>query len=136
MMGPSRCTGRLLVLLFCGVCGPLAGCQLTPSPSLVSCPLPVAEQAAKVLQVTPLGTPREEAMKRLNEAGIHGNFGENQSIFYCDWWERDKSERWHLNVVLLFDENGRLYNTRPSPSDTDKTPGVQHVSSESRDPFE
>ena len=129
-------TGRVLAVLLLSASGGSAGCQLTPSPGLMACPLPVVEQAAKVVQVAPLGTSREEVMKRLKDAGIADNFGENQSIFYCDTWTRDKTERWHINVVLLFDENGRLYNTRPSPTDPDKTTGVQHISSESRDPFE
>ena len=119
-----------------------AGCQLTPSPGLVACPLPVAEQAAKVVEVAPLGSTREEAMKRLTDAGIRGNFGENESLFYCDVWERDQTERWHMNVVLLFDEQGRLYSTRPGiagPEDPREAEGVQRVSTHvdgARDPFE
>ena len=132
----GRYTGHVCMVVLLGACGIVAGCQLTPSPGLMACPLPVAEQAVKVVQVAPLGTSRDEVLKRLKEAGITGNFGENQSIFYCDTWKRDKAERWHINVVLLFDEHGQLYATRPSVGESDKTTGVQHVSSESRDPFE
>jgi hypothetical protein len=122
--------------------GIATGCQLTPSPGLVACPLPSVEQAVKVVQVAPLGTSREEAMQRLKEAGIRGNFGENESIFYCDVWERDKTERWHINVVLLFDEQGRLYATRPDVAasrESNASPGAERVSThtvDGRDPFE
>lgn len=102
------------------------GCQLTPAPGLVECPLAVTQQAAEVVRVAPLGTPRDDVMQRLKDAGIRGNFGENESIFYCDVWNRDSGERWHINVVLLFDTAGRLYATRPdlaagsSPSETER----------------
>lgn len=92
-----------------------AGCQLTPAPPLMECPLPVAEQTAKILEIAPLGTPRDEVLKRLDKAGIIGNFstGDSKSTYYCDVWPQDGNERWHINVVLLFDENGILYGTRP-----------------------
>jgi hypothetical protein len=121
-----------LALLFAAS---LVGCQLTPAPGLVACPLPIGEQAAKVLQVVPLGTPREDVLVKLKDAGITGNFGENQSIFYCNTWEQNKAERWHLNVVLLFDEHGRLYETRPSVQNADQNPGVQRVTADNPDPF-
>lgn len=92
-----------------------AGCQMTPAPGLVSCPFPVADQTAKILDIVPLGTPRDDVVKRLDEAGVIGNFstGDSKSTYYCDVWQREKGERWHINVVLLFDENGILYGTRP-----------------------
>ncbi len=92
-----------------------AGCQMTPAPGLVTCPLPVAEQTAKILDIAPLGTPRDEVIKKLDKAGVIGNFstGDSKSTYYCDVWQQDKDERWHINVVLLFDENGILYGTRP-----------------------
>jgi hypothetical protein len=96
----------------------LAGCQMTPSPGLVSCPLPAVEQTTRLLEIAPLGTPRDEVMKRLKDAGVRGNYGQNESIFYCDVWERSETERWHINVVLMFDNEGKLYRTRPELSDT------------------
>ncbi len=94
------------------------GCQMTPAPGLVPCPLPVAEQTAKILDIVPLGTSREDAIKRLDKAGIIGNFstGDSKSTYYCDVWPQGEKERWHINVVLLFDENGILYGTRPQLS--------------------
>ncbi len=91
-----------------------AGCQ-TMSPSLVTCPWPAAEQARKIDELVPPGTTREEAVSRLKKAGIAGNFGEADSIYYCDIWNRSDSERWHINVALLFDEEGKLYALRPDP---------------------
>jgi len=114
-----------------------AGCQLTPSPGLIACPMPVNEQAAKVLQVAPLGTPRDEVLRRLKDAGIRGNFGENESIYYCDLWDRDKKVLWHINVVLLFDDNGKLYKTRPNPDGPDELATHHQTSgSDVSDPFQ
>lgn len=90
-----------------------AGCRLTPAPGLMACPLPVSEQVQRVLKVAPIGTPREDVLRQLEEAGVAGTFGENQSIYYCDIWEQADGSRWHINVALLFDENGVLYATRP-----------------------
>lgn len=106
--GLSRCVGGLAVALIC------SGCQTMP-PSLVSCPLPAAEQASRIEEIVPLGTTREDAISRLKKEGIAGNFGEAESIFYCDIWNRSDSERWHINVALLFDDDGKLYALRPDP---------------------
>lgn len=108
----------------------LVGCQLTPPPGLVSCPLPVAEQTTRLLEIAPIGTPRDEVMKRLKEAGVRGNSGQNDSIFYCDVWERSESERWHINVVLLFDEEGKLYRTRPELPGAATTSGATTTASD------
>lgn len=91
------------------------GCQMTPAPALTDCPLPIVEQTEKILEIAPLGTHRDEVIKRLDQAGIVGNFsaGGSQSTYYCDIWPQSEKLRWHINVVLLFDENGILYGTRP-----------------------
>ncbi len=90
-----------------------AGCQLTPAPVTVSCPLPVNQQVTAVLEVVPLGTPRDEVAAKLKAAGVLGSFNDNRSIYYCDLWAREGGHRWHINVALLFDEDGTLYATRP-----------------------
>lgn len=125
------------------------GCQMTPAPGLITCPLPVAEQTAKILDIAPLGTPRDEVIKKLDKAGIIGNFstGDSKSTYYCDVWQQDKDERWHINVVLLFDENGILYGTRPqvpsavnasqeSPATTPADPFASPPIGKGADPFE
>lgn len=114
----------------------IVGCQMTPAPGLISCPFPVEEQTAKILEIVPLGTPRDEAIKRLEEAGIVGNFsiGDSKSTYYCDVWQQGKDERWHINVVLLFDEDGILYGTRPQLATT-ATDRKAKLSQESADPF-
>lgn len=91
------------------------GCQMTPAPALTPCPLPIVEQTEKILEITPLGTHRDEVIKRLDQVGIVGNFsaGDSQSTYYCDIWPQSEKLRWHINVVLLFDEHGVLYGTRP-----------------------
>lgn len=101
----------------------LVGCQTTPAPNLVSCPLPTTEQVNEILKIAPLGTSRDEVVQKLTKAGIAGSFGENQSLFYCDIWKRGDDLRWHLNVVLLFDDDGKLYATRPDTTgQVDNTP--------------
>lgn len=63
-----------------------------------------------------MGTSREDVEARLKAAGIAGGFNTNRSIYYCDLWKRDDNLRWHLNVSLLFDEQGLLYATQPDAS--------------------
>jgi hypothetical protein len=105
-----------LVCLACGI-AIHGGCQSGP-PRLVSSPLSAAEQQQAVLKIAPLGTPRDEALERLKEAGIVLSPGSNASIYYCDVWNREGGERWYLNVALLFDASGQLYLTRPAQAET------------------
>ena len=108
----------------------LAGCQ-TMSPALVSCPMPTVEQSARIQSLAPLGTPRDAAIASLKKAGIDGNFGTAKTIFYCDTWKQSDKERWHINVEILFDEQGNVYAYRPDPksgaSSTDSTAGKQKL---------
>ncbi|OYW15945.1 MAG: hypothetical protein B7Z55_14490 [Planctomycetales bacterium 12-60-4] len=117
-----------------------AGCQLTPAPGLTNCPLPVNEQVHEILQIVPLGTSRDEASQRLTKAGFAGNFSENQSIYYCDIWDKGEGVRWHINVMLLFDEQGKLYATRPDMNgQIDPTPRNNQSATSSApviDPFQ
>src|SRR6187549_3541257 len=91
----------------------LVGCQTLPS--LVQCPMPIVEQASRIQEIVPAGTPREAAIAKLKKAGIDGNFSEGHSIFYCETWQQDDDERWHINVQVLFDEEGKVYAYRPDP---------------------
>jgi|GEM_PF-1487125 len=120
----------------CLVCG----CQLTPAPGLIPCPLPATEQVHKVLDIAPLGTPRDDVVKALEKAGFAGGFGSNQSIYYCDIWDHGDGERWHMNVMLLFDDAGLLYATRPDAAGTlDPTPRAGQATLEDAapvDPFQ
>lgn len=113
---PRRITiARGTVVL--AVCLLLAGCQLT-QPPLVNSPLSYTEQEQAVLKIVPLGTPREEVRDRLSAAGIDGQFGISDSVYYCDTWKRSDGAHWHVNVALLFDQSGILYKTRPAQSET------------------
>ncbi|MEZ6048271.1 MAG: hypothetical protein R3C11_22390 [Planctomycetaceae bacterium] len=47
------------------------------------------------------------------QAGIEGEFGTSQTIYYCDQWRREDGKTWEMNLALLFDEEGALYNTMP-----------------------
>lgn len=100
--------------------------MLVGAPGLVACtgfqqvipaPLVFEEQSQKILEITPLGTRKEQAIAALDAAGISGEFSSSPSIYYCDLWEREDGKRWHLNVALLFNEAGELYQTRPAQAD-------------------
>lgn len=84
---------------------------------VVPAPLVFEEQSQKILEIAPMGTQKEQAIKQLNAAGISGEFSSSPSIYYCDLWERENGKRWHLNVALLFNETGELYKTRPAQAD-------------------
>lgn len=123
-----RCAAVVGILCL-SVC---AGCRLTPMPPLTACPLPSTEQVERVLEIAPLGTPRAETVKLLEEAGVQGTFGSNESIYYCDLWKQEDESRWHINVQLLFDEKGELYATRPDR--TGRTVGLDGTASDDRQP--
>ena len=104
------------------------GCMLESTPILPA-PVSTSEQQLEVLQIVKPGTPRDEAIALLNEAGIHGSFGTTgaKAVYYCDVWNREDGERWHLDVALLFDESGRVINTRlgESATTTDVSGGAE-----------
>lgn len=108
----------------------LAGCQLGVS-RFASCPFSYEEQKTALLKIAPIGTHRDAAVKKLKEAGIRGSFGIRNSVYYCDSWEQEVGQRWHLDLALLFDESGRLYEIRPAQfladsqaADVSKSAGV------------
>ncbi len=90
----------------------LTGCRLGTSE--IVCPLSYPEQKTAIMEIAPLGTPRDETVKKLAEAGIEGSFGIRNSVYYCDFWQREEDQRWHLDLALLFDQTGRLYQIRPA----------------------
>jgi len=106
-----------LPVLLCWTClmGFLAGCTTTGKP-LRECPLSVDEQQQAVLELVPRGTLRAEAAQRLKQSGIEFSTSGHESIFYLSLWDRPNGERWHINVALLFDSSGRLYQARPADS--------------------
>jgi hypothetical protein len=111
----------------------LLGC-LSMSRAIVQCPLTYSEQEKELLTVVPKGLRREEALKRLAAAGVEGSFGISRRVYYCDLWNRKNGERWHINVALLFDDQGRLYKTQMAECDVatvpEETPRPGSASSE------
>jgi hypothetical protein len=105
----------------------LAGCQLT-SGRIIPSPLTYSEQEKEILAIAPRGTDRDEAVKKLTAAGLKGDFGSTRSIYYCDEWHRDSGERWHMNVALLFDKEGKLYKTQVSQAETGTVTGKEATS--------
>jgi hypothetical protein len=95
------------------VAGLALGCQTFPT--LVVCPIPETEQAARIASLVPVGTDREAAIEKLREAGVNGQFSAGDTIFYCQTWLQDTNERWLVNVDVRFDEEGRVYAYRPAP---------------------
>lgn len=98
-----------------------AGCRLTGMPDLRRPSYDAQKQA--LLEVVPLGTPREEAVDRIEAAGITGEFGVSESVYYCDFWRRP-GEHWYLDIALYFDESGRLYKIGSGQAQTGVVPGA------------
>lgn len=92
----------------------VGGCQ-TLSPALVSCPISSVEQATRIQDLAPIGMTREEAVAKLQQSGISGSYGTARTIYYCDTWDQSDKERWHINVELLFNEQGEVHGYRPDP---------------------
>ena len=92
------------------------GCQLWNGRKIEN-RLSYQQQLAEIKMIVPEGTNRDRAAQYLKEAGVEGEFSRvGRSIFYCRIWNRKNKERWHLNIDLLFDGDGRFYATRPSDS--------------------
>lgn len=108
--------GMVIMVLFCHLM--LVAC--TGLKQVVPAPMVFDEQSEELLKIAPLGTPKAEAIQKLDAAGITGEFASSPSIYYCDLWERENGKRWHLNVALLFNEAGALYKTRPAQADVSR----------------
>ena len=106
-----------------------AGCHLTPVPSAVPCPLPLADQQRSVDEVLAKGVSRDDAIRRLDEAGLQGRFGATESIYYVDTWTRPGGEEWLMEVAVLFDSDGRF--TRVRAADAEAIPTSKPVVTES-----
>ncbi len=101
--------GAVIVI---GVFATSVGCQMG-TPRILPTPLTHDEQRTALLEIVPLGTAREVAVENLSEAGVEGRFGISDSVYYCDVWQRDEKTRWHIDMTLLFDDSGQLYEIRP-----------------------
>jgi hypothetical protein len=102
----------------------LAGCV---GPQTVRCPIADADLTKKILDVAPIGTPRDEAIGRLKAAGIDGAFGSDHSAFgkdyfCCQTWRREHGEVWRISLLLHFDKSGKLCETLDLPDMTDDHP--------------
>lgn len=107
-------------ILFAGMAIGLAGGCSSPPTHLMESPLSVERQQQAVLEVVPIGTPRAEAERRLKAAGIEYTASRSQSMYYLSLWNRQDGERWHINVALLFDADGKLYSSRPADATVDR----------------
>jgi hypothetical protein len=137
---PSRPTGNTIKAVRCSDLSPAQNrfirCRVQPmfalciilSAVLVGCftgrgrvvpsPLGYTEQSASILKIAPVGTPRELAVQSLSAAGIEGTYSRGgNSIYYCDLWQRENGDRWHLDVAILFDDDGQVKATRPAQSE-------------------
>jgi hypothetical protein len=110
------------LMLAIGLAVAVAGCA-SPGTKLVECPLSTEQQQQAVLEVVPRGSSRADAERRLKEAGIEFSPGKKNSIYYLSLWNRADGKRWHINVALLFDAQGKLYQTRQGDSATEPLAG-------------
>ncbi len=104
----------VLVLLAVGA----SGCQVMGQRTIAS-PYSSDKQAAEILKFVPKGTSRDEAIRLLEKAGIDGSFGASQSTYYCEVWHRPDGKNWALDVAMLFDDEGKLYDTCRAQTDVD-----------------
>ncbi len=118
-LGFSGKSRHLWIVLVLGLAAFVAGCA-SPGTNLVECPLTGEQQQQAVLDVVPRGTSRAEAERRLRAAGIEFSQSQKGSIYYLGLWNRPDGKRWHINVALLFDKDGKLYQTRPADSATER----------------
>jgi hypothetical protein len=95
----------------------IAGCVM---PQTVRCPLDDSDLTKKILAIAPVGTPRDETVRRLRAAGIDGAFGSEHSAFgkdyyCCQAWRRTPGEVWRISLLLHFDKSGNLCETLDLP---------------------
>jgi hypothetical protein len=109
----GRCAAGALL------CCLLAGCV---APQTVRCPLEDAALTKKILEVAPIGTPRDETIKRLNEAGIAGAFGTEHTLgkdyknyYCCQIWRQPHGEVWRISLLLHFDNAANFCETLDLP---------------------
>jgi hypothetical protein len=101
----------------------IAGCV---APQMVRCPLEDADLTKKILAIAPIGTPRDETIRKLKAAGIAGAFGSERSAFgkdyyCCQAWRHSQGEVWKISLLLHFDKDGNFCETLDLPS-LDPTP--------------
>jgi len=88
-------------------------------PQKVTAALPSPEQIRKEVQtLVPLGTPRQEVLRRIDSAGIKGHFGARETpggghsdrhdVYYGEFWKRPDGQLWHVSVEFWFDGSGKL----------------------------
>jgi hypothetical protein len=111
----------------------LGGCASMMDYAIVACPLTYSEQVKELLVIVPKGTKRDEVLRRLAKAGVEGNFGSSRRIYYCDLWNRSNGEKWHMNVALLFDDSGKLYNTQVADSEVTAVPAHAEAAEKAKD---
>ncbi len=105
--------GAVRAILLCVA----AGCV---SPQTVRCPIKDQDLTAKILEVAPVGTSREEAIRRLRAAGIDGAFGSQGSAFgkdyfCCQSWRQPSGEVWRISLLVHFDKSGNVCETLELP---------------------
>jgi len=95
----------------------LAGCV---GPQMVRCPIADADLTKRIVEIAPIGTPRDETIQKLRSAGIDGAFGTEKSAigkeyFCCRSWQRPNGEVWRINLLLHFDKAGNFSETLDLP---------------------
>jgi hypothetical protein len=92
--------------------GTLAGgCQFS---NVASFP----DQQTALMEIAPIGTPREEVARKLKEAGVsyQPSPPPDPGVFYCESWEMPNGERFLMASEILFDSEGRLLEIREVPN--------------------
>ena len=79
----------------------LAGCQMTPGAALINCPLSTTEQVHQILELAPLGTPRDEVLSRLADAGVAGTARTDEIVAAVFGFEKLDSVRRFSSLLAI-----------------------------------
>lgn len=94
------------------------GCRLFQKQNLEH--LSLTEQKKMILEFVPLGTSREMTIKKLDEAGIVGDFSPvPRTVYYCQYRLHPGGKKQSLSIALLFNEKGIFYATKPGEARID-----------------
>jgi hypothetical protein len=106
---------------------------------VVSSP-PAEELRDKLLAIVPLGSPRPVVLRRLNAAGIQGNFRTQSKVgggsaprhdcFSSRVWKRPDGKVWLVNISFYFDEFGKLHRIEFSPDPGLRPDGTERGNNE------
>lgn len=106
-MSAGRVIDRRVALALAAftVCG---GCSLFRGEEMVG-PYSYNRQSAEIQKLVRIGDPQRDVVQTLEKAGMVGEYSRfgsriNDTVYYCQIWNRADGEVWQMSVSLLFEE--------------------------------